>query len=149
MVIDTLEKLEMYASLNPLFPKVIEFLKANDLTSLEVGKHEIEGKDLFVNIINTPGKTKEVANMETHKNMLDIQIPLNVTETFGYTPLERLPKCEYNAEKDITKYPGVIAENYIDCKPGMMVIFWPQDGHQPCVSDAENIHKAVFKVKCN
>lgn len=148
MVIDTLDKLEMYASLNPLFPKIIEFLKENDLKTLEPGKHVIEGKDLFVNILNTPGKTKETATMETHKNMLDIQIPINVDETFGYTPLERLPEAEYNAEKDCTKYPGTPGESFVTCKPGMMAIFWPQDGHQPCISEAENIHKAVFKVKC-
>lgn len=147
MIIDSLTNLKQYASLNPLFPKVIEFLSNNDLASLEPGKHVIEGKDLFVNIINTPGKTKEVAAMETHKNMLDIQIPLNVDETFGYTPLENLPDVEYNAEKDITKYPGVQGEAYITCHPGMMAIFWPQDGHQPCIGTAENIHKAVFKVR--
>lgn len=148
MVIDNLSNLEKYANLNPLFPKVIEFLKNNDLASLEPGKHVIDGKDLFVNILNTPGKTKEAAVMETHNNMLDIQIPINVDETFGYTPTDRLPQSEYNAEKDVTKYPGVEAEAFITCHPGMMGIFWPQDGHQPCISDAENIHKAVFKVKC-
>lgn len=148
MVIDTLDNLKMYESLNPLFPKVIAFLEENDLNTLEPGKHVIDGKDLFVNILNTPGKTKETANMETHKNMLDIQIPLNVDETFGYTPTERLPEFPYNAEKDATKYPGVPGESFITCKPGMMAIFWPQDGHQPCISEAENIHKAVFKVKC-
>lgn len=148
MVIDTLDKLEMYASLNPLFPKVIEFLKNNDLATLEPGKHVIDGKDLFVNILNTPGKTKEAAAMETHKEMLDIQIPINVPETFGYTPLCRLPEAPYNAEKDVMKYPGVQGEEFVTCQPGMMGIFWPQDGHQPCISDAENIHKAVFKVKC-
>lgn len=148
MVIDTLDKLEMYASLNPLFPKVIEFIKNNDLASLEAGKHLIDGKDCFVNIIDCAGKSKESATMETHKNMLDIQIPFNVTEVMGYTPLERLPEAEYNAEKDCTKYPGVPGESFIEVKPGMMAIFWPQDGHQPCISDAETIHKAVFKVKC-
>lgn len=147
MVIDTISNLKLYASANPLVPKVIEFLENNDLAALEPGKHEIEGKDLFVNIINTAGKTKEAATMETHKNMIDIQIPLNTDETFGYTPLENLPDVEYNAEKDITKYPGVIGESFVTCHPGMMGIFWPQDGHQPCISNAEHLHKAVFKIK--
>ena len=48
MIIDTLDNLEQYAALNPLFPKVVEFLKANDLNKMEDGKYEIEGKDLFV-----------------------------------------------------------------------------------------------------
>ena len=49
MIIDKLENLKLYASLNPLFPKVLEFLQQHDLNTLEEGKHEIVGKDLFVN----------------------------------------------------------------------------------------------------
>ena len=148
MIIDNLSNLSKYASLNPLFPKVIEFLKENDLSKLENGKHVIDGKDLFVNIMDTKGKTKEEAVMETHKNMLDIQIPLDNDEIMGYTPTELLPEFPYNAEKDATKYPGVMAEGYSTVHPGMMAIFWPEDGHQPCIGTAETIHKAVFKVKC-
>lgn len=103
MVIDKIENLQHYASLNPYFPQIIEFIKNTDLNKLENGKHEIDGKNCFVNIMDTAGKTKEEAVMETHKNMLDIQIPLNNDEIYGYTPTELLPECEYNAEKDATK----------------------------------------------
>ena len=61
----------------------------------------INGADLFVNIQVAKGKTKEEAKLETHKKMIDIQIPLSTSETFGYTPLCGLPDAEYNAEKDI------------------------------------------------
>lgn len=148
MIIDKIENLEKYVSLNPLFPQVVEFLKNHDLKDLENGKTVIDGKDLFVNVMDTKGKTKEEAVMETHKNMLDIQIPLDNDEIYGYTPTALLPEAEYNAEKDCTKYPGVMAEGFVTCHPGMMAIFWPEDGHQPCIGTAENIHKAVFKVKC-
>ena len=37
MIIDTLENLEKYVSLNPLFKEVIDFLKSNDLMTLEPG----------------------------------------------------------------------------------------------------------------
>ena len=40
MVVDTLENLEKYASLNPLFAQAIEFLKSHDLHAMEVGKTE-------------------------------------------------------------------------------------------------------------
>lgn len=147
MIIDKLENLQKYASLNPLFPKVIEYLRSTDLNSLENGKHLIEGKDCFVNVMDTKGKTKDEAVMETHNDMLDIQIPLNTSEIYGYTPTDKLPEAEYNAEEDCTKYPGVVGESFVTCQPGMMAIFMPQDGHQPCIGTAENIHKAVIKVK--
>ncbi len=145
MVIDTLENLGKYAALNPLFKDVVDFIQANDLNSLEAGKHLIKGGDLFVNIQNAKGKTKEVALLETHKKMIDIQIPLSAKETFGYTPLGDLPEAQYNAEKDITKYEG-LAETYITCKPGEFAIFFPQDGHAPCITDVAEIKKAIFKV---
>ena len=145
MIIDTLDNLAKYVSLNPLFNDVVEFLKNNDLDKLEAGKTMIKGTDLFVNIQEAKGKTKEVALLETHKKMIDIQIPLSTSETFGYTPLGDLPEAEYNAEKDITKYEGP-AETYVTCKPGEFAIFFPQDGHATCISDEPTIKKAIFKV---
>lgn len=145
MVIDTLDNLGKYASLNPLFKDVVDFIQSNDLNKLEAGKHLIKGTDLFVNIQNAKGKTKEVALLETHKKMIDIQIPLSAPETFGYTPLCDLPEAEYNAEKDITKYEG-LSNTYVTCKPGEFAMFFPQDGHAPCISDEPEIKKAIFKV---
>lgn len=121
------------------------FIKSNDLNSLEIGKHEIKGSDLFVNVQVAKGKTKEVAVLETHKKMIDIQIPLSAEETYGYTPLCDLPDAEYNNEKDITKYEGM-ADTYVTCKPGEFAIFFPQDGHAPCIAGVPEIKKAIFKV---
>ncbi|MBR1427428.1 MAG: YhcH/YjgK/YiaL family protein [Prevotella sp.] len=146
MIIDTLDKLACYESLNPLFKEVLAFLKSNDLAAMEEGKHPICGKDLFVNIQTAKGKKKEEALLETHRQMIDIQIPLNTCETYGYTPLCSLPELEYNAEKDIIKYEG-LADTYVTCKPGEFAIFFPQDGHAPCISDEPEIKKAIFKVK--
>lgn len=145
MVIDTLENLDKYVSLNPLFKDVLDFIKSNDLNSLEIGKHEIKGSELFVNVQVAKGKTKEVAVLETHKKMIDIQIPLSAEETYGYTPLCDLPDAEYNNEKDITKYEGM-ADTYVTCKPGEFAIFFPQDGHAPCIAGVPEIKKAIFKV---
>lgn len=146
MIIDKIENLKNYVGVNRHFSKVIEFLEINDLGTLENGKHEIDGPDCFVNIMDTKGKTKEEAVMETHRRMLDIQIPLDADETYGYTPTADLPEAEYNEAKDVTKYPGVQGESFITCHPGMMAVFLPEDGHQPCIGTAENIHKAVIKI---
>ena len=146
MIIDKIENLKNYVCVNRHFSKVIEFLEANDLSTLENGKHEIDGPDCFVNIMDTKGKTKEEAVMETHRRMLDIQIPLDADETYGYTTTADLPEAEYNEAKDVTKYPGVQGESFITCHPGMMAVFLPEDGHQPCIGTAENIHKAVIKI---
>ena len=141
MIIDKLENLGKYVSLNPLFADVVDFLKDHDLNSMEVGKYPIKEKDLFLNLTTAKGRGKEAAVLETHIEMIDIQIPL------GYTPLEDLPQLAYNPEKDITLYGDLKAQTYLTLKPGQMAIFFPQDGHAPCISDNAEIKKAIFKVK--
>ena len=146
MVIDTLDNFGKYVGLNPLFADVEKFLKENDLNAMEAGKHLIKDNDLFVNITTAKGRTPDAAVLETHIKMIDIQIPLDAPETYGYTPLYALPEAEYNAEKDITKYEGM-AQSFVECQPGMFAIFFPQDGHAPCISMNPEIKKAIFKVK--
>lgn len=146
MIIDTLDNLGKYTALNPLFADVVAFLKDHDLKTMEEGKYPIKDKDLFVNITTAKGRAREAAVLETHIEMIDIQIPLDTEETFGYTPLRDLPDFEYNAEKDITKYGDTLAQTYVTCRPGQMAIFFPQDGHAPCIA-AQDIKKAIFKVK--
>ena len=147
MIIDTIENLGKYVTLNPLFADVVEFLKNNNLQAIEEGKHFVKDKDLFVNIQVAKGKTQDAAVLETHIEMIDIQIPITCEETFGYTPLCDLPDFEYNAEKDITKYGDTKAQTYVTVKPGQFVIFFPQDGHAPCIINQPEIKKAIFKVK--
>ena len=147
MIVDTLDNLKNYVGCNKYFADIVKFIEENDLASLEEGKHFIHEKALFVNIQTAKGKTKEEATFETHRRMLDIQIPLDAPETYGYLPLKDMPEQEYNAEKDVTKYPGVEAQSYVTCYPGMFAIFFPQDGHQPCISDAPQIKKAIFKAE--
>lgn len=147
MVIDTLDNFGKYVGINPLFADVEKFLHDNDLSKMEPGKHTIKGDDLFVNIQLAKGRTPDAAVLETHRRMIDIQIPLDGPETFGFTPLCRLPEAAYDAEKDITKYGDLMAESFVGCQPGMFAVFFPQDGHAPCITMAPEIKKAIFKVK--
>ena len=70
MVVDTLDNLEKYVSLNPLFADVVKFIKENDLSKLEDGKHFIKESNLFVNITTANGKSEEDAVLETHRKIL-------------------------------------------------------------------------------
>ena len=147
MVIDRLENIEKYTLLHPLFEQAIDFLKSHDLHSLEIGKTELKGKDLLVNVAQTNPKEKENAKLETHKDYIDIQIPLSGTEIMGYTAAQDcLPvDAPYNAEKDITFFEG-LAEDYIAVKPGMFAIFFPQDGHAPG-NTPDGVKKIIVEVK--
>ena len=45
MVLDSLDNLEKYVSLNPLFTDVVEYIRNNDLSQHEPGKVLIKGKN--------------------------------------------------------------------------------------------------------
>lgn len=146
MIIDKLENLGNYASLNPLFAEVVEYMSVTDLRSQAAGKVHIKGSDLFVNFNVCKGKTREEARLETHDMMIDIQIPLSSAEVMGYTPRAELPEQPYNKDSDITFYEG-LAQQYITVSPGMFAIFFPQDGHAPAICESDELHKVIFKVK--
>ena len=147
MTIDTLDNLGKYVALNPLFADVVEFLKSHDLQTMEAGSYPIKDKDVALKLSLTKQRTKETAFLETHIDMIDIQVPVTCAETFGYLPLCDLPAFEYNAEKDITKYGDTKPQTYVTVNPGQFAIFFPQDGHAPCIIEEEEIKKAIFKVK--
>ena len=147
MIIDTIDNLGKYVALNPLFADVVEFLKSHDLQTMEAGSYPIKEKDVTLKLSLTKQRTKETAILETHIDMIDIQIPVTSAETFGYSPLCDLPAFEYNAEKDITKYGDTKPQTYVTVNPGQFAIFFPQDGHAPCIIEKEEIKKAIFKVK--
>ena len=147
MIIDTIENLGKYVALNPLFADVIEFLKNNDLRTMEEGKYPIKDKNRFLSVQVAKQRTKESAFIETHIEMVDIQIPISCAETYGYSPLCDLPEFEYDAEMDMTKYGDTKPQTYVTIKPGQFVIFFPQDGHAPCIIDEQEIKKVIFKVK--
>ena len=42
-------------------------------------------------------------------------------------------------------YELTVKKNLV--QPGQFAIFFPQDGHMPCITDAPEIKKAIFKVK--
>ena len=146
MIIDALNNLKDYVSLNPLFKDVVEFIQKTDLASQEHGIVKIQGDDLFANFTVANGKTPDQAKLETHDKMIDIQIPISTKETMGYIPRVKLKEADYNPQKDITFYDEK-PESFVDVNVGEFAIFFPQDGHAPCISDEEKIQKVIFKVK--
>ncbi len=145
MILDTLPNLQQYAALNPRFQAVLRFLEQHDLSSLPTGRHDIDGDDLYVNIQDATPRTRQEARLESHQQMIDIQIPLSDSEEMGYSPLSALSEAPYDADKDIAFYDET-PESYFTVRPGEFVIFFPQDGHAPAISP-NGLRKAIFKVR--
>lgn len=147
MIIDNLNNTACYEGLNPLFKKAFDYLKSLDLSKLEPGKTEIEGRDLFVSISNSTLKTTDKARLEVHDNYIDIQMPVSNAEGFGWIARKNLKKeaAPFNTEKDIQFFEDK-SETYFTIEPGNFAIFFPEDGHAPCIGEGE-ILKIVVKVR--
>ena len=146
MIIDALSNLKLYVGLNPLFNEVIEFIKNNNLADFQPGIVNIKGEDVFANFSETNLKTKEEAKLETHNKMVDIQVPITTKETMGFIARQSLNEETYDDKKDVTFYEQQ-PSTYVDVNPGEFAIFFPQDGHAPCIGPTGKIKKVIFKVK--
>jgi YhcH/YjgK/YiaL family protein len=146
MVLDSLKNAKSYYSLNPLFQKAFEYICNNDLSNVEPGKIVLEGDRLYISVMNVEGKTPENAKMEAHKNYIDIQVILKNSETMGWTAIENCKNemDPYNPVKDIIFYTDK-PTSYVTVNPGEFAIYFPEDGHAPCIGKG-TIKKAVVKV---
>lgn len=147
MILGNLNNVEQYKKVSPLFKEAFEYLETLDLDDLKIGKTEIKGKDLFINITNTTLKTKENAKVEIHNLYADIQIPISKSETYGWIDRSKLQteKDVFNVEKDIQFFEDK-ATTFVSIQPQDFVIFFPEDGHAPGIGEGE-ILKIVVKIK--
>lgn len=145
MIIDNIKNISLYKALNPRFQRVAEFLSTHCLEDMPLGHYEIDGTELFVNIVEAKPKTVENARLETHNEMIDIQILLQGNEQHGFCPRSILEPSPYDANNDISFYDAPY-DNIMKVYPGQAVIYFPEDAHAPAICEAP-IRKAIFKVK--
>lgn len=137
--------------LGPKMKEILEYLRDTDFTKMEAGKHELEGKDLFVNIVDTVTEPAENRKAEAHKRYADIQFVASGKESIGVAidTGNNTPSVEYNEEKDIVFYKDVEKEVLLDLHPGDFGIFFPEDIHRPkCHNNGVEspVRKVIVKI---
>jgi len=147
MILDNLRNAEMYYNMHPLFKEAFEYLRAIDFANAETGKTELQGKDLFVVVSDSGLKTEEDAKMEVHNKYIDIQLPVSMPETYGWKARAELKEAReaFNEEKDIQFFYDK-GTTRVTAVPGDFAVFFPQDGHAPCIGEG-TVRKVVVKIK--
>jgi YhcH/YjgK/YiaL family protein len=147
MILDTLKNGSKYNALHPRIKMAFEYLNAADLGNLALGKIELDGLDIVVNVVDITGKSADQARMETHEKFIDIQIPIGASETMGWKAKEKLNKLTspYNSEKDIAFYADK-ASVFVNVEPYEFIIFFPEDGHQPGIGEG-TYKKIIVKIR--
>jgi hypothetical protein len=102
MILDTMKNKELYYKLGEGFKKGFEFIEKCKVEGIEVGKYEIDGKNVFANVQEY--NSKEEAKFESHDNYIDVQYILKGNEMMYW---EARDKCEEMIEYNPEKAPTV------------------------------------------
>lgn len=148
MILDKLENAEIYKCISENLKKGFEFLTNTDLQNIEIGRYEIEGKDVFALVSEYDSKKPDDCRLEAHQNYADIQYIVSGKEAIGFVTLKNQEVTSpYNAEKDIIFFSGETSALILEA--GMFAVFFLQDAHRPCmqIDGPEKVKKVVVKVR--
>ena len=149
MILDTLQNHALYTTVHPLFREAFHYLERTDFNALADGKHIIDEDNLFALISSYDTKPEAGARAESHRKYIDIQVLLSGSEKIGHTPLNgQSPVVEYDEAKEIMFYDTPCS--FFTMKPGMFVVFFPEDVHLPGIeaNGTGKVRKVVMKVRC-
>ncbi len=149
MIIDTIDNIQRYAAIHPLFPQVIEYIKSTNLLALPNGKHTTLNDDVFVLIQRGAGQTKAETKLECHRKYIDIQLVLDGTDTMGWKTLADCQQAieSFNTINDVQFFEDAPL-NWLTTPANKFCIFFPEDAHSGMVSE-HHLQKAVFKIAVN
>lgn len=147
MIIDCLEHAASYEGLGPRVAAGLRFLRATDLAGLKPGRHELDGAALYAMVSEYRTQPAGQGQWEAHRRYLDLQCLASGEEQMGYAPLTSLTVAQaYDPERDCLFLEG--RGEYFIVRPGMFVVFLPQDAHLPGLAARApgTVKKVVVKV---
>ncbi|XSB53618.1 YhcH/YjgK/YiaL family protein [Enterobacter ludwigii] len=130
--------------------KALDFLRTTDFTALAPGVVDIDGRNIFAQVLDLTTQTWDKNRPEVHRRYLDIQFLAWGEEKIGVaidTGNNEISESLLE-QRDIIFYHGSENESFIEMTPGTYAIFFPQDVHRPaCIKNkASAIRKIVVKV---
>lgn len=129
--------------------QAIEHVKAHVSASTPLGKHDIDGNNLFYLISEDSTEAQAERRAEYHARYLDIQIVLRGQEGMTFSTLSAgEPQTDWLADKDIAFLAEGAQEKTVILNEGDFVVFYPGEVHKPlcAVGAPAKVRKAVVKV---
>lgn len=149
MIVDHIHNADQYAALDTRIAQAFAFLQHTNFSSLENGKYEIDGENVFVLVQEYQTKDPAAEQLEAHRKYIDVQYMIEGVELMGHAILKnQTPSRAYDETGDYMLF----AENpdyFSVISEGMFAIFYPTDLHMPGIRNgvAAKVKKAVVKVK--
>ncbi|PSL04315.1 YhcH/YjgK/YiaL family protein [Cecembia rubra] len=133
----------------PLWDKAFDYLINTDLKNIEIGIHEIQGRELYVMVTEYSTKDPTEIFFENHQEYTDIQYVVYGREFIGLTePRHSSIRTPYQKDRDITFYNVTNSKNLL-ADPRSFFIFFEENIHCPAirVNGSEPVKKVVIKIK--
>ncbi len=148
MIVDNLDRCELYYSLNKGFEKAFKFINNYLKRPVKDGRYEIDGDSVYALVMDCD--LKETGRLETHNKYIDIQFVVSGEEQIGVADRSLLDVSEDNSEaKDVIFYNSSDSKYNIKLRSGDFAVFLPHDAHEPCLilNECKKATKIVVKVK--
>lgn len=149
MIYDKIDNIEIYADISEDIRLGLEWLNGIN-PDIENGVYELSTR---VKAIVSEYTTKEVNDhgYESHRDNIDIQYLVSGKEKICCLPLEYLKEIKaYDKSIDAAFYQEAgTPTQEMHLGKGYFAIFFPQDGHMPCLSIEQpiSVKKVVVKIK--
>ncbi|WP_139540708.1 N-acetylneuraminate anomerase [Klebsiella spallanzanii] len=140
------------AGVPPVLQKAISLALEHDLLSLAPGSYELQGDNVFMNVMQFVTGLPEDKKAELHAQFIDVQILLAGEERIFYGVADSARQCEeMHVEEDYQLCNAITGEQSIILKPGMFAVFMPGVPHKPgcVVTKPAEIKKVVIKVRAD
>lgn len=141
---------EMRLLLPPALRVVLEHLRDNDFDAKPAGEYELQGKDIFVKVMDVVTKPIAQGKPEAHRRYADVQFLVRGRERIGCASDngKRVVAEDYLAERDLLFFTDEPDEVVMTLRPGSFAVFLPNDVHRPAaaVDAPEPIRKVVVKI---
>jgi len=147
MIIDNLKNAALYKGLAGRIATALEYLAKTDFTKLEPGRYDLDGNNIYALVQHYTTKPREKGLWEAHRRYIDVQYVATGSEIMGYAPIGTLAVTKAYAEKDDCElFAGT--GDFVTACAGTFVVFFPEDGHMPCLANGapEPVQKVVVKL---
>ena len=133
MIVGHIEQRETFSYLPAAVQRSLAFLASTNLEELPLGRHEIEGDDIFANVMAFETADADSKLHEVHRDYLDVQYLIEGQERIGFGLASETHTVEkpYDAENDFWLSGPVDGESEVVMAPGMFAIFLPNQPHKP------------------
>lgn len=128
--------------------KCFKFAEINNLSTYEKGSYEIDGKEIFVNIVEYETTERSNRFWEAHKHYIDLHLMLLGNEIIDINFIKNMEQNEYVENEDFLPLNGQ-RNSYTMLSNDDFLICYPEDAHMTaiCNETPEKVKKAIFKIR--